>query len=632
MASSGSISTTVTTGSVPGAVPTNVPYAPALYGAYVAPQYSDEATAAAVQANGHIQVLTGPPTFVPFDAKVMGQNGGLMVSVDGGGTEQHSSGSVSSGSDGDGNQAEMPADATPAQVKEQLKQQIEFYFSRENLARDKYMTEELMDQDQYVALEALLKFPRVKKITVDMDFLTEALRDSEFLQLDNDEKRVRVRPRSRSTIIMREIPDNTPKEELEALFAKDACPAKPVSIAFVSNGSWYVNFDDESEAIQALNYLRTDVIEFLGNPIKARMKATNSQMPPAPPPGAVPAQQQFPAQRRSRIGYPPSGEPSPIIPAAVSPVGLVQPLQASATPPLTNVQAPTVSGAPVIPSAIPTPPPSVSSGTGSSMSANAPNMNQSVGAQSSTSTTPTPQQPIPVSQAHVLPVGPTGPMFYPWAGAYGGQHYFPGQPFPIFPAGQPVPVSSTASTSTAGQTVQTLFYQQPAVMLAIQQQQQLLHHQQQQQQSQTSQTQTTSVSQSQTQSQTGSQSPGQVTWSQPQTQQSSSSSGSETTTLNQPQLPVFSQAPPASVGGPRMFAPGSQQGQRPPFPVLSPILGNYAAAAAVMQQMLTAQQHGLPQQQLNVQMISQQTPASGAGYQTTQNQGGRSAVVSGMLY
>jgi la-related protein 4 len=88
-----------------------------------------------------------------------------------------------------------------------------------------------------------------------------------------DEIGVKVRPvNKRCVLILREISDQTPKQDIENLFNSDSCP-KFVSCEFAFNSSWYVTFDSDEDAQQAYKYLREDVKEFQGKPIMARIKA-----------------------------------------------------------------------------------------------------------------------------------------------------------------------------------------------------------------------------------------------------------------------------------------------------------------------------------------------------------------------
>ncbi|CAG0893707.1 unnamed protein product, partial [Darwinula stevensoni] len=156
------------------------------------------------------------------------------------------------------------------QLKAMLTSQLEYYFSRENLANDTYLLSQ-MDSDQYVPIWTVANFNQIKKLTTDINLITQVLKDSPNLQVDEENHRVRPNHK-RCIVILREIPKATPVEEIEGLFDSEHCP-KLVSCEFAHNDSWYITFDSDEDAQQAYRYLREEVQNFKGKPIKARIKA-----------------------------------------------------------------------------------------------------------------------------------------------------------------------------------------------------------------------------------------------------------------------------------------------------------------------------------------------------------------------
>ena len=99
------------------------------------------------------------------------------------------------------------------QLKQMLTHQLEYYFSRENLAHDSYLMSQ-MDSDQFVPIGIIANFNQIKKLTNDIKLVTQVLRESPNVQVDLEG--VKVRPNhTRCTVILREIPDNTPQEEVQ---------------------------------------------------------------------------------------------------------------------------------------------------------------------------------------------------------------------------------------------------------------------------------------------------------------------------------------------------------------------------------------------------------------------------------
>lgn len=153
---------------------------------------------------------------------------------------------------------------------------------RENLANDTYLISQ-MDNDQYVPIWTVANFNLVKKLTKDIKLITEVLRDSPNVQVD--EEGLKVRPNhKRCIVILREIPDNTPIEEvkvrsgmlftvsyahallivvisLQNIFQGENCP-RFISCEFAHNNSWYITFESDEDAQRAFRYLREEIKEF----------------------------------------------------------------------------------------------------------------------------------------------------------------------------------------------------------------------------------------------------------------------------------------------------------------------------------------------------------------------------------
>lgn len=71
-----------------------------------------------------------------------------------------------------------------------------------------------MDNDQYVPIWTVANFNQVKKLTKDIKLITEVLRESPNVQVD--EEGIKVRPNhKRCIVILREIPDSTPIDDVK---------------------------------------------------------------------------------------------------------------------------------------------------------------------------------------------------------------------------------------------------------------------------------------------------------------------------------------------------------------------------------------------------------------------------------
>ena len=66
-------------------------------------------------------------------------------------------------------------------LKQALAAQLEYYFSRENLANEAYLVSQ-MDGDQYVPIWTVANFNQIKKLTTDIKLITEVLKESPNVQ------------------------------------------------------------------------------------------------------------------------------------------------------------------------------------------------------------------------------------------------------------------------------------------------------------------------------------------------------------------------------------------------------------------------------------------------------------------
>ena len=97
----------------------------------------------------------------------------------------------------------MLKNLTNDEIKDLVRQQLEFYFSRENLMYDKYLSSQ-MDVDNYVPIATLSTFNRIKRYQPTQDLICEAVEDSPLLQLDSTRSKIRAACK-RCVIILREI-------------------------------------------------------------------------------------------------------------------------------------------------------------------------------------------------------------------------------------------------------------------------------------------------------------------------------------------------------------------------------------------------------------------------------------------
>ncbi|KAL3998608.1 La domain family protein [Acanthocheilonema viteae] len=160
-----------------------------------------------------------------------------------------------------------PVSQSPEQIKQQLKAQLEYYFSRENLMTDRFLRCQ-MDNDQYVPIQIIANFPKVKRLTNDYNLVVKVLRESSQVQVDEEGQRVRAVSK-RCTIILREIPESTDEKEVASMFV--GAPSY-LSLQYGLNNSWYVTFESEEATERAFLHLQNLGKTFNNKPICARIK------------------------------------------------------------------------------------------------------------------------------------------------------------------------------------------------------------------------------------------------------------------------------------------------------------------------------------------------------------------------
>lgn len=79
------------------------------------------------------------------------------------------------------------------QLKEQVRQQIEYYFGQENLIKDIHLRRNCMDRQGWVAIATLAGFRRIQNMTMDQSIIMEALQEIQSLELDPTRASMRLK-------------------------------------------------------------------------------------------------------------------------------------------------------------------------------------------------------------------------------------------------------------------------------------------------------------------------------------------------------------------------------------------------------------------------------------------------------
>jgi hypothetical protein len=110
-------------------------------------------------------------------------------------------------------------------------------------------------QDVYVDLNELINLPLVGSITNDINLVVKALKENKKFTLDEEKNIIKVQLNDRTTIMLRDIPENTPHEDIKILFGEYAERITNMQPEYGNN--FYVNFDTTGVTQEAFNYVRT---------------------------------------------------------------------------------------------------------------------------------------------------------------------------------------------------------------------------------------------------------------------------------------------------------------------------------------------------------------------------------------
>lgn len=150
-----------------------------------------------------------------------------------------------------------------------IRKQIEYYFSRENLANDAYLVSQ-MNKDMFVPLTVISGFKQIRKLTTDADIILQALDGSTVIELDAAKEHIKpvaTIKHTRNTLILRETHGDVVEGDIRALLETD----KITDVRQEIGNNWFVVFESEEAARDALALVRGKQLH--GEDIHARIKS-----------------------------------------------------------------------------------------------------------------------------------------------------------------------------------------------------------------------------------------------------------------------------------------------------------------------------------------------------------------------
>lgn len=165
-----------------------------------------------------------------------------------------------------------------------LKSVLTKYFSPENLRNDIHLTQILAKQ-QFVTVDEILRLSLVRK-TLDgavssdkeqRENILRAIREmGDMLTLyDNDQYVIPKIPQNRTTIILRDLPEDVKVEEIKNLLNNDQCKNYQ-EIRPDVNKTWFVTYETEEDCVRGATWIQLNA-KLRGEKVRCRIKSEHKQ-------------------------------------------------------------------------------------------------------------------------------------------------------------------------------------------------------------------------------------------------------------------------------------------------------------------------------------------------------------------
>ncbi|KAI5170074.1 lupus La protein [Pancytospora epiphaga] len=147
-----------------------------------------------------------------------------------------------------------------------IKEQVEFYFSNSNYAKDRFLQETAIKNNKCVPITVLLTFERMKKLGTDVDEIKTALEGSDIVEVVGDSlKKIETqdyleyrsdKELDKKFVHMEGFDKNATLDDLKELLGKYGAPVKILMRRFKDKsftGSCFVEYLTVEEAKEALS-------------------------------------------------------------------------------------------------------------------------------------------------------------------------------------------------------------------------------------------------------------------------------------------------------------------------------------------------------------------------------------------
>jgi len=160
-------------------------------------------------------------------------------------------------------------------IIEHVRTELESYFAPANIASD-YNLKQKMTTDGFIDINLLLDLKLMQDLVTNRDLLIEAISRSKLLKMNTGCTMVKYMPiLERNILILRDIPDNTMKEEIMTIFNNEHC-SHPTEVHSDIGNHWFCRFQTEEECLATAQYLNLHGT-FKGDKLHVRVKAIHDK-------------------------------------------------------------------------------------------------------------------------------------------------------------------------------------------------------------------------------------------------------------------------------------------------------------------------------------------------------------------